>query len=554
MKNKQYANVLVDTQKCHSHVQTVICSRVIIRMEATGLSQKLQDLHLQGRVIKNNVLFYLQKNHKGSTDDQIRSECKNNFAEPEIFGAKELLHDEYLAVLTDQDEAVGKRLETKRKNGPTNSAVDSVIIDLLKSIDAIEACETNFQIIAKDENEIPAYKSEEGHIKSILERLSKAETDISQLKLDYESVSRENKELISENKELRDEMSKMVIHLSGKNDESHTVDNTQDSVLASAPPPSALPLPTIHDPPLPPAPPLTDNIDLTRPPPTFTQPTTAPISDTPSSTVPFPPPTSISDLPSPLVSMSDSPSPALTPSTTSDVLQTISKKRLTKKEIREIQNVRQESTLEATAEAVSKGIPFKQAIDLGKQVGTIKANTFAQVLKQGSSVSGTIPPRGTSSSDPPLPPPGATARVASRSKLSKTAPYRRGNADNTESNMVMKKPTFMKNKCLVISGLRKDASREDCLQYINKTVNRNINVLHIEILAREYSPWLTIAVELNETDYELLSNINLWEKAIRIRDFIGWRFWHGQKPKKLAPHQIKGSVRMSWDKNSRTTL
>ena len=118
----------------------------------------------------------------------------------------------------------------------------------------------------------------------------------------------------------------------------------------------------------------------------------------------------------------------------------------------------------------------------------------------------------------------------------------------------MKKPTFMKNKCLVISGLRKDASREDCLQYINKTVNRNINVLHIEILAREYSPWLTIAVELNETDYELLSNINLWEKAIRIRDFIGWRFWHGQKPKKLAPHQIKGSVRMSWDKNSRTTL
>ena len=112
----------------------------------------------------------------------------------------------------------------------------------------------------------------------------------------------------------------------------------------------------------------------------------------------------------------------------------------------------------------------------------------------------------------------------------------------------------MNNKCLVISGLRKDASRDECLEYIDRTAKRKIDVLHIEILAREYSPWLTIAVELNATDYELLTDINLWDKAIRIRDFIGWRFWHGERPKKLAPHQIKGSVRMSWEINSRTTL
>ena len=132
-----------------------------------------------------------------------------------------------------------------------------------------------------------------------------------------------------------------------------------------------------------------------------------------------------------------------------------------------------------------------------------------------------MPTRGASSSDPPLPSPGSATRVASRSKLSKTAPYRRGNAANTESNMVMQRPTFVKNKCLVISGLRKNASREDCLEYINKTANRKIEVLHIEILAREYSPWLTIAIELNATNYELLSDINLWEKLFGSEILLG---------------------------------
>ena len=218
--------------------------------------------------------------------------------------------------------------------------------------------------------------------------------------------------------------------------------------------------------------------------------------------------------------------------------------------------MKHESSLQATVEAVIKGIPMEEAIVLGKKIGEAKANSFAQVLKQGNIANSTVPQagptqsRGANSEYPSLLKPGAAARVANRNKLAKTAPYKRGNAATTDHNMVMQKPTFMKNKCLVISGLRKNASREECLEYIDKTANRKIDVLHIEILAREYSPWLTIAVELNETDYELLTDINLWNKNIRIRDFIGWRFWHGERPKKLAPHQIKGSVRMSWEKNS----
>ena len=130
-------------------------------MDATGLTQQMRDLEIKDNmIIENDVLFYLQKNHKGSTLEQIRVQCKNNFAEDEIFGAKQFLHNEYLTVLSDHDSKVGKALETTRKNGPCNNAVDSIIKDLMAAIDAIEACTADITITAKNEDRIPVYKSE----------------------------------------------------------------------------------------------------------------------------------------------------------------------------------------------------------------------------------------------------------------------------------------------------------------------------------------------------------------------------------------------------------
>ena len=515
-------------------------------MDATGLTQQMRNLEIKDNmIIENDVLFYLQKNHKGSTLEQIRVQCKNNFAEDEIISAKQFLHDEYLTVLSDHDAKVGKALETPRRTGPLNNKIDTVINDLMAAINAIEACTADITITAKNDDRIPVHLSEAVQINSILERLVKAETDICQLKLNLESVSNENKELRSEKQELKAEVNKLATQLSGNNSEVQGAANiTHDPPPGSGPSPSAHPLPT--------------SIDLTSPPPIIPPPSSAPTSDTPSSSLP--PATTITDPPASLVPSSDPSAPAHSLGSS----QTRPKKRLTNKQIKEVKSVRAETTLAATVEAVSNGIPVTEAMALGEQIGNAKANTWAQVLKQANNADSTVSrprttprtthPRGANSEYPSLSPPGATANVANRSKLAKTAPYKRGNATSTENNMVMQKPTFMNNKCLVISGLRKDASREECLEYINKTANRKIDVLHIEILAREYSPWLTIAVELNTTDYELLTDINLWNKAIRIRDFIGWRFWHGERPKKLAPHQIKGSVRMSWEKNSRTTL
>ena len=104
----------------------------------------------------------------------------------------------------------------------------------------------------------------------------------------------------------------------------------------------------------------------------------------------------------------------------------------------------------------------------------------------------------------------------------------------------------MENKCLMIKGLRKDLSPAQCLEYINRTAKKTVDILKIAIISREYTPWLTVAVELNTSDYDLLSDINIWENSIGMRDFIGWRHWHGSKPRKLSPQEIKSLVCMSW--------
>ena len=116
----------------------------------------------QEYVIENNVIFFLQKNHKDSTEEQIRLECKNNFSEDEIVSAKQFLASEYLPVLSAYDKELGNTLLTRRnntKNGEKNRKLDKVIIDILDAIDGIEACDENIKIFTKDVSKIPVHKS-----------------------------------------------------------------------------------------------------------------------------------------------------------------------------------------------------------------------------------------------------------------------------------------------------------------------------------------------------------------------------------------------------------
>ena len=101
----------------------------------------------------------------------------------------------------------------------------------------------------------------------------------------------------------------------------------------------------------------------------------------------------------------------------------------------------------------------------------------------------------------------------------------------------------MENKCMVIQGLKR-ITREECMSFIKNTASKDIDVLHIEILSKTTSSWMTVAIELKEEDYNHLSNMDLWHPSIGIRDYVGWRFWHKMKRPEVTTGMSK--VRMSW--------
>ena len=134
--------------------------------------------------------------------------------------AKRLLAEEYLTVITKYDNEVGTRLTTIRKKGGTHSKVDKVLIDIIKAIDVIEACDEDIQIIAKDVSKIPEFMSELAQFKSILDRLDMAEKNIEKNEKDISELKVDNENLSKENEKLRSEVIKLTSRISGSTDAS----------------------------------------------------------------------------------------------------------------------------------------------------------------------------------------------------------------------------------------------------------------------------------------------------------------------------------------------
>ena len=55
----------------------------------------------------------------------------------------------------------------------------------------------------------------------------------------------------------------------------------------------------------------------------------------------------------------------------------------------------------------------------------------------------------------------------------------------------------------------------------------------------------TMVFELNEEDYGILSNENIWDNTVKVAEFVGNRFWRKNNVK-YTPTQMKNSVRDSW--------
>ena len=110
------------------------------------------------------------------------------------------------------------------------------------------------------------------------------------------------------------------------------------------------------------------------------------------------------------------------------------------------------------------------------------------------------------------------------------------------------KPEWHNNQTLVIAGLEKGllAHKEVIYDKISELASKKINIHHMEILSKVYNHWLTIAIELSPSDYNLLNDQNFWPAGIRIRPFQGHRSW---RTNRLSKVDRSNSVRMSWIQN-----
>ena len=134
-----------------------------------------------------------------------------------------------------------------------------------------------------------------------------------------------------------------------------------------------------------------------------------------------------------------------------------------------------------------------------------------------------------------------------RTRLSQNRPYTVGAGDNI--GLAAPKPSWRANKTLVIAGIDKKflKDKKGISEKIDLLAGRAITIQHMEVLSREIKgrafDWLTVAVELSEDDFAHLLNLDTWESGIRIREYVGRRFW---RQNKISKEDRQSSIRMQW--------
>ena len=133
-----------------------------------------------------------------------------------------------------------------------------------------------------------------------------------------------------------------------------------------------------------------------------------------------------------------------------------------------------------------------------------------------------------------------------RGKLPKFAQYKKGTNQAIGIDIAAEKPKYMEHKCIVVSRVKRETTIPQIQDYINKIANKNVKFLHSPVnIAKDYSEWRTLAIELSNEDYNILSNPNLWSAKLRIKDFVGRRFWRN-KASNISANERRSTVNQSW--------
>ena len=251
-----------------------------------------------------------------------------------------------------------------------------------------------------------------------------------------------------------------------------------------------------------------------------------------------------------------------TPSTDSDVAKSVATKtdqrhvKLTNSQKTQVSIFAANSAATAAAQAVQEGRTVQEATQIGNTAGKDGAKTFAQLLKNSIGNSAAAAASGGQALGHAQGTPAGSMTGApwqpvksKKSKLSTKAPYTVGNGSAMtigSKSLTPARPEYLSNECLVVAGVSKELTENEFKQLINEKAEKEIDFRHIQVISSEYYDRLTVAIELNSEDYALLINPNFWDPRLRIRKFIGWRGWRGEKKVRQKPQENRNTVRASW--------
>ena len=133
-----------------------------------------------------------------------------------------------------------------------------------------------------------------------------------------------------------------------------------------------------------------------------------------------------------------------------------------------------------------------------------------------------------------------------KSKKSHFGQYKKGKSNVTQNSIAVERPSYLDSHCLVVSRVEKETTKQQFVEYINKIAGKTVEFLSTpRNLAKDYAHWRTIAIELRNEDYAILSNLDIWDSKLRIKPFEGRRFWDS-KASTMTAKERKSSVYQSW--------
>ena len=468
--------------------------------------------------LKNNVLFYV-KQHLGTANSIFFYQaCKLLFSESQIGAAKRLLLETCMSDLTEISPDTEKKVNVARNNTANRSKFDMEINDISSIISAFSLSDRDLTII-KNESETTTYLDvipEEINPFALLDKVTEQKDEIEKLKSS-------NTELYNKHNALETELNNfknLILFLSRANGYPafpSEVTPTVPTASSSSPPPSS------HVP-------------------------------QPSSPSPAHTPTNIATIspigPRRALSLNDlskiptGESLSVIDSTTRNKVNKNERKKSTKppsgKHRHEMNVASAKASSEATLDAVERGVDRATAVEMGGVAAAATIKTYASMISKsnGNPVPGAVtpPPRpgsgivqrpGPRAQPTPLPSQTREHNTAS-TRIGETnarpSRYKRGTAQPQSRSIAAKitRPSHLENKCLVVTRLDRDTTKEDLISYVNEIANKEVNIKYLQDITRkDFTKWRTIVLELSPEDYTILSDESIWDSYMGISEFSG---------------------------------